>query len=88
MTPASQTREPAEKNAVLIAKRRFKIRITILALSIVLAHAFVALALHYTYMDDNDHFHTSYLSFFAAFLCLVIFGVCVGYRDNTFGTTE
>lgn len=88
MTAASKKREPTEKTAALIAKRRFKIRITILALSIVLAHAFVALALHYTYMDDNDHFHTSYLSFFGAFLCLVVFGVCVGYRDNTFGATE
>lgn len=88
MTVASYTPQTDETEAARISKRRFKIRIALLAASIILAHAFVALALHYTYMDDNDHFHTSYLSFFGAFLCLIVFGVCVGYRDKTFGTPE
>lgn len=79
---ARLTRNTAARPAETIAQRRLRLRIAILAVSIVLAHAFVALALHYTYMDDNDHFHTSYASFFGAFLCLVVFGICVGVRGE------
>ncbi|GAJ28279.1 hypothetical protein [Acidomonas methanolica] len=59
---------------------KVRLRIIAMVVSIILAHAFVALALHYTWMDDDNNFHTSYLSFGAAILCFVVFSVCVGMR--------
>lgn len=53
--------------------QNLKIRIAGMVIGIFFAHAFVALALHYTYMDDQNNFHTSVIALYGALVCGVIF---------------
>ncbi|AOX18749.1 hypothetical protein [Kozakia baliensis] len=50
-----------------------KVRIAGMVLGLFFAHAFIALALHYTYMDSHDYFHTSYVALYGTFMSAMIF---------------
>ncbi|CAI9120618.1 hypothetical protein [Brytella acorum] len=55
------------------SERKLKSRFIGMVAGLFLAHAYVALALHYTYMDSHNYFHTSYIALFGALLGGLLF---------------
>lgn len=55
------------------SERKLKTRFIGMVAGLFLAHAYVAIALHYTYMDSHNYFHTSYIALFGALLGGLLF---------------
>lgn len=60
------------------AETVLKHRLFGMVLGLFLAHAYVALALYYTYIDDKNHFHTSWMALFGCFVSSMIFLYHIG----------
>ncbi|EHH69114.1 hypothetical protein [Gluconobacter morbifer] len=60
------------------SERVLKKRFIGMVLGLFLAHVYVALALYYTYIDSANHFHTSWLALFGAFVSSMIFLFHIG----------
>ncbi|MBS1026485.1 hypothetical protein [Gluconobacter cerinus] len=60
------------------AETVLKHRLFGMVLGLFLAHAYVALALYYTYIDHKNHFHTSWMALFGCFVSSMIFLYHIG----------
>jgi len=76
MTPSPQPiHDLITHNRVSARKdeKRLKIRAVGMLAGFIAAHIFAGIVIHYTYMDDNDAFHTSYMGLLGVFVSAMIF---------------